>query len=251
MGMSISTALVRRSSQAQERTSMSNVPNLLNDDGTASIATAIMMSHHGFRRDLGRFARALDTIANGDKARVDAVREEWKNFHMALHGHHEAEDNGVFPSIVGKHESVRATLEALSADHRRIDPLLERGDTAFADLSRTNTARAVVRELQDLLAHHLAIEEGELIPLLRDAKTFPLPPNDEAVALCAQGFAWSMHGIAPDVIEQVYAMLPENLRARIPAARAAFEERCERVWGSTKTGMSRTPIPAASGDERG
>lgn len=223
---------------------MSNVPNLLNDDGTASIATALMMSHHGFRRDLALFAIALDNIANGDKARVDAVRDEWKNFRMALHGHHEAEDNGVFPSIVGQHESARATIEGLCADHRRIDPLLERGDGAFADLSRADAALAIVRELEDLLARHLAIEEAELIPFLRDAKAFPPPPNDEAVALYAQGFAWSMHGIAPDVVEQVYAMLPENLRARIPAARAAFEKRCERVWGSTKPGTSRTPIPA-------
>lgn len=139
-----------------------------------------------------------------------------------------------------------ASPEALSADHRRIDPLLERGDTAFADLSRTDTALTIVRELQDLLANHLAIEERELIPFLRDAKAFPPPPNDEAVALYAQGFAWAMHGIAPDIVEQVYAMLPENLRVRIPAARAAFEARCERVWGSTKTGTSRTPIPAPS-----
>ncbi len=226
---------------------MSNVPNLLNDDGTASIATALMMSHHGFRRDLARFARALDTIANGDEARVGAVREEWQRFHMGLHGHHEAEDNGVFPSIVGQHESARATIEGLSADHRRIDPLLERGDAAFADLSTTDAALAIVRELQDLLAEHLAIEERELIPFLRDAKAFPPPPNDEALALYAQGFAWSMHGIAPDIVEQVYAMLPEELRARIPAARAAFEERCERVWGSTKTGTTRTPIPAPLG----
>lgn len=223
---------------------MSSIPNLLNDDGTASIATALMMSHHGFRRDLARFALALGKIANGDETRVDAVREEWKRFHMVLHGHHEAEDNGVFPSIVGQHPSVQATIQALSADHRRIDPLLERGDAAFADLPRTDGAHAIVRELQDLLANHLAIEEGKLIPFLRDAKTFPPPPNEEAVALYAQGFAWSLHGIAPDVVEQVYAMLPENLRARIPAARAAFEERWERVWGSTKTGESRTPMPA-------
>ena len=39
---------------------MSSAPRLLNDDGTASIATALMSSHHGFRRDLGRFARALE-----------------------------------------------------------------------------------------------------------------------------------------------------------------------------------------------
>ena len=93
---------------------MSQAPNLLNDDGTASIATALMMSHHGFRRDLARFATALETVKKGDTSRVEALREEWKNLHMTLHGHHQSEDNGVFPSIVGQHESTRATIEKLS-----------------------------------------------------------------------------------------------------------------------------------------
>jgi hypothetical protein len=39
-------------------------------------------------------------------------------------------------------------------------------------------------------------------------------------------------------------MLPEGLRARLPAARAAFEERWKRVWGSVPAGSATTPIPA-------
>jgi len=222
---------------------MSQVPNLLNDDGTASIATAFMMSHHGFRRDLARFARALDRIAQGDGSRTLAVREEWKNFHATLHGHHESEDNGVFPTLASQHASVRATLERLGADHRRIDPLLELGDRAFAALPKTDEAAAVIRELTTLLDPHLALEEAELVPFLRGAKEFPPPPNDEVAEMYAQGFAWAMNGIAPDVLEHVYAMLPENLRTRIRAARAAFEARCERAWGTAKAGSSRTPIP--------
>ena len=35
-------------------------PNLLNDDGSASMATLLMMSHHAFRRDLGRLLRAVE-----------------------------------------------------------------------------------------------------------------------------------------------------------------------------------------------
>jgi hypothetical protein len=54
-----------------------------------------------------------------------------------------------------------------------------------------------------------------------------------------------MQGIAPDVLDQVHAMLPENVFVRLPAARAAFDARCERVWGSAKAGAARTPIPDA------
>ena len=226
-------------------TTMSNAPNLLNDDGSASMATAIMMSHHAFRRDLARFAKALERIAAGDTARADAVREEWVKFRAALHGHHEAEDNGVFPNLAREHESARATIEKLGADHRRIDPLLERGDRVFAELPKTDEALAVVQELSELLHPHLAIEEAELIPFLRSAKEFPTPQSDEVAELYAQGFSWAMNGIAPDVLEKVNEMLPDSLRVRLPAARAAFAARCERVWGSATGGAARTPIPNA------
>ena len=222
---------------------LSNPPELLNDDGTASIATALMMSHHAFRRDLARFARALEALGSGETSRVEALREEWKFYRGALHGHHESEDHGVFPNLAKEHESLRATIESLSADHRRIDPLLERGDVAFAALPKIDEALAVVRELDALLTPHLATEEREVVPFLRAMKAFPPPPNDEAAAMYAQGFAWSMQGIAPDVLERVNDMLPSSLRSRIPEARAAFDARCQRAWGSARAGATRTPIP--------
>jgi hemerythrin-like domain-containing protein len=222
---------------------MPSAPNLLNDDGTASMATAILLSHHGFRRDLARFQRALERIRAGDSSRADAVREEWKSFHATLHGHHQAEDNGLFPNLAKEQDSVRVTIERLGADHRRIDALLERGDVAFAALPKTDDAVAVVRELTELLGPHLALEEAELFPFLRDTKAFPAPPNDEVADLYAQGFAWAMEGIAPEVLSALDVMLPEALKSRLPAARAAFAARCERAWGSAKAGSARTAIP--------
>jgi Hemerythrin HHE cation binding domain len=224
---------------------MPTPPTLLNDDGTASIATALMMSHHGFRRDLARFSTALEQrelVAS----RAAALREEWQNFRATLHGHHEAEDHGVFPNLRGQDGSLATTIDKLSADHRRIDPLLERGDRAFVELGdSTEGAAAVVRELRALLDPHLALEEAELIPLLRGAKAFPPPATDAEADMYAQGFAWAMQCIAPDVLERVYEMLPESLLSRLPAARAAFQARCDRVWGPIRTGASRTPIPEA------
>ncbi len=223
---------------------MSSAPNLLNDDGTASMATAIMMSHHGLRRDLACFVRALELIAAGDASKANSVREEWEKFRATLHGHHEAEDKGLFPNLASQHESVRATIENLGADHRRIDPLLERGDRAFAELPKAGEALALVREIEALLRPHLASEEADLIPFLRAAKEFPAPPTDEVAEMYAQGFSWAMHGVASEVLERVGEMLPEILRAKLPAARAAFATRCERVWGTAKAGATTTSIPS-------
>lgn len=222
---------------------MSDAPNLLNDDGSASMATMLMMSHHGLRRDLARFAAALSQPA--DAAKTQALSDEWQSFHQTLHGHHEAEDNGMFPSMRAQSESLGKTIDRLSADHRLIDPLLERGDRAFAELAgNQRAAQQIVRELSELLNPHLALEESELVPLIRGAKEFPTPPNDEALAMYAKGFAWAMDGIAPEVVEQVHGLLPGVLRERLPAAREAFAARCVRVWGRLPPLASRTSVPA-------
>jgi hemerythrin-like domain-containing protein len=223
---------------------MSTAPNLLDDAGNASLGTALMMSHHGFRRDLRRFAARLGQMADGDTGRLDALRDEWQSFRNTLHGHHTSEDTGIFPHLTEQHPALRPTLESLTADHHRIDPLLERGDRAFGDLPRElGAARDVISKIAALLHTHLATEEVDVVPHMRSMKAFPPPANAEEAEMYAQGFAWASHGIAPEVLDKVYAMLPEILMSRLPAARAAFEARWRRVWGPVEIGAAFTPIP--------
>lgn len=220
-----------------------STPQLLDDDGTASMATPIMMSHHGFRRDLACFARALTSLDPAQGERIEALRAEWSNLRGTLHGHHAAEDGGLFPALAETVPALGPTIERLHAEHRRIDPLLERGDAAFGQLPATAAALAVVEELASLLDPHLALEEAELIPHLRGARHFPAPASAEEAELHAQGFAWAIHGVAQDVVEQLLSILPDALREKLPQARQAYASRCERVWGSAVAGATRTPIP--------
>jgi hypothetical protein len=223
---------------------MTSAPALLDDDGEASVATAIMMSHHGLRRDLARFAVALERL-DRDPA---ALHEEWRRYRGILHGHHEHEDQQLLPHLGAQHPALGPVIERLVADHRRIDPLLAAGDRAFAGLPATVDAAArVVDDLAALLEPHLATEEAEVIPRLRGIHHFPPPASDEEAALHAEGFAWSSHGIAAEVLARVDAMLPDGLRAHLPAARAAFQQRHDRVWGPTRPGASRTAIPDPPG----
>ena len=97
--------------------------------------------------------------------------------------------------------------------------------------------------LSALLDPHLATEEAKVVPFLREAKAFPAPATDAEVEMMVEGFAWSSNGIATDVLERVHVMLPEVVISKLPAARAAFEERYRRVWGTPQAGASRTPIP--------
>jgi hemerythrin-like domain-containing protein len=215
---------------------------LLNDDDTASMATAMMSSHHAFRRDLACFADALAAIAAGDRARVAAVAGEWTSFCTALHGHHSHEDAGLFPDLRAKHPELAADLDRLEEQHRVIDPLLERA-TAAINASQTDGALAIVRELETALAEHLDLEERVAIPHLRAANEFPPPPTDEVAAMYADGFAWSTGGLAPNVIAAIDAILPPSVIDRLPAARRAFDERCLRVWGRVHPAVSLTSAP--------
>lgn len=213
--------------------------NLLNDDGTASMATMLMCSHHAFRRDVACFAIAL-----AETTRSDALHEEWMRFRAALHGHHTVEDTALFPDIRAKHPSLAAAIDKLDAHHRAIDPLLERGDQLFAALATHRAAaRDLIATLAALLAEHLDAEELAIIPHLRDAKEFPLPPTEDVIAVYAEGFAWSSAGISNAVLDKVFAMLPPALVAKLPAARAAFDERSRRVWGHAHTGASLRSAP--------
>ncbi len=216
-------------------------PMFLNDDGTASMATAFLTSHHGLRRDLRRFKVAL--AATDVASRADALRDEWKSYHATLHGHHTVEDTAMFPSMRAQHPALAGTIDKLTEDHRHIDPLLAGGDEAFAALPKTDAAAALVAELLALLEAHLAVEEKEIVPLLREARQFPAPSSDAEAEMYAGGFAWSAHGVAPEVLKQVFAMLPESVTTRLPSARAAFDARCERVWGTSKAGASKTADP--------
>jgi Hemerythrin HHE cation binding domain len=218
-------------------------PNLLNDDGTASMATALLMSHCAFRRDIARFATALDRVAAGDSPSVAALQAEWQNYRGALHGHHEVEDARIFPHLRSTQADLVAVIDQLAAQHRRIDPLLAAGDRAFASLTTPHEAALIVGQLSALLDEHLALEEAHVVRFLREAREFPPPATDEELAMFAEGFAWSSQGVAPEVLDRVYAMLPEVVRARLPAARAAFAQRSERVWGRAPEGASRTSVP--------
>lgn len=223
---------------------MSQPPKLLNDDGTASMATMLLMSHHAFRRDIARFIRAAAQIKAGDTAHAEAVREEWeKSYKQALHGHHTMEDTHIFPDIKTKHPELTAALDKLTQQHHKIDPLLEKIDAALIDLSQIENAEALLHELKMLLDEHLDFEETEITPSLRDSKEFPAPTDEAMVAMYAEGFAWSMQGIASEVLDQVRKLLPEILLAKLPVAQTEFESRSKRVWGAYGVGSATTPVP--------
>jgi hemerythrin-like domain-containing protein len=111
-------------------------PTLLNDDGTASMATMIMSSHHAFRRDIARFIRAIKQLKSGSHLDITKLQDEWRNSYRAgIHGHHTAEDTSIFPDLKNKFPELSDAIQTLTEQHHHIDPLIEQIDHAIEDMS--------------------------------------------------------------------------------------------------------------------
>lgn len=214
-------------------------PNLLNDDGTASMATMIMFSHHAFRRDIARFIRATQRIKAGDNVDAGKVRDEWNNsYRNAIHGHHTGEDTTTFPDVKSKFPELAAAIDTLTAQHHHIDPLIEQIGEAVLDIAGSEKIEGLFKDLKQLLDEHLAFEESTVIPTLRDQRDFPAPPDEATADMYAQG-------IDPGVIEQLEKMLPATLLEKLPSARAQFEVRSKEVWGDYEVSSFTTSVPSS------
>ncbi|MEW5847606.1 MAG: hemerythrin domain-containing protein [Myxococcota bacterium] len=214
-----------------------NAPTLLNDDGTASMATLLMMSHHGLRRDAARLE------ARVKQASVVVLREAWEGFAAVLHGHHTAEDERLLPGLRKDNAELGRAIDGLGADHRAMDQLIQRVGGALAS-SEDRAAPAVATalgELTALLRQHLTVEEATVIPILRRVPVQSMPPLPESeLAVMAQGLAWSAEGVANDVVTKAFAGMPDVVMTKFAAARAEYAVKCTRLWGGVAEALSRT-----------
>ncbi|MDF3066817.1 MAG: Hemerythrin cation binding domain [Polyangiaceae bacterium] len=97
----------------------------------------------------------------------------------------------MFPMLRDRTPELAAVIDELADQHRRLDPLLELGDRAFAALPSVEAALGVIREIRALLEPHLATEEAHVVPVLRGASSFPGPSTESEADMYAQGFAAS------------------------------------------------------------
>jgi hypothetical protein len=107
--------------------------------GTGDADLTIMLAaHDAFRRDLTRLARAAAAADLSDPARRRSVAAGWELFKRELHMHHTAEDEVIWPALrprLAHSENALSVLDAMEAEHERIDPLLAAVDAAFAQRS--------------------------------------------------------------------------------------------------------------------
>jgi hypothetical protein len=196
--------------------------------------TIMLAAHHAFRRDLTRLARAAAGADLSDPARRQSIAAGWELFKRELHMHHTAEDEVIWPALrprLAHSENALSVLDAMEAEHERIDPLLAAVDAAFAQRSAPAGASGVddwpgedrladvIDVLTSTLTGHLAHEERDGLPLIGVALTaaewrsvgFKIARRN-GLSEGGEMFAWILDGAARQDAAATLRTLPPPVR---------------------------------------
>jgi hypothetical protein len=193
--------------------------------------TFMYAAHDAFNRDLLRLAAAVEAGRTADPA----VRAGWATFKNQLHVHHTAEDRWLWPALRDKITQPGGTsvLDAMEAEHARIDPLLTQVDASLAAAGLAGLAQTARARARALTAH-MEHEEDHALPLV-EAHLGPegwaafgeAAGKSGGLKGAAELFPWMLDDAPADTSKRLLAMLP-------PPARLLYRA----LW---RPGYARTP----------
>jgi hemerythrin-like domain-containing protein len=131
--------------------------------------------HRRVERQCATLARLVAHLeANGsDSAAREGAAAVMRYFDTAAPNHHADEEEDLFPALIESMAGsdavcLREIIAALLADHRELDrrwAALRRALQAVVAGQSTPLSAADVQGFADLYARHIALEEGELLPM--------------------------------------------------------------------------------------
>jgi iron-sulfur cluster repair protein YtfE (RIC family) len=203
--------------------------------------TLMYAAHDAFRRDL----QCLIAAVEADQTAAPAVRTGWATFKNQMHVHHTAEDAWLWPPLrqrVTRPEEA-AVLDAMEAEHARIEPLLSQVD-ALITSSRNAGLTEAAHALAQLLAAHMRHEEDQALPLVEAhlgttgwAAFRKATGKSQGLSGGAEFFPWMLDGASATVSKQVLSLLPPPARL---LCRAVWLPRYARTarWNAASTGTT-------------
>lgn len=179
--------------------------------------------HNAFRRDGARLAAVAQRYGTQDPETHDALLLGWHGFSSGLHHHHTIEDTHIWPLMRRKladRPDDLAVLDAMEAEHAKIDPALDALERAFddRDAGRDDVAGRI-DDIVVLLQSHLAHEERDAFPLIRQVITSRewavlnrTAMKELSFGEIAQLGPYIVDGAPPEDVRRVLAELPAPLR---------------------------------------
>ncbi|MEU1039751.1 hemerythrin domain-containing protein [Streptomyces sp. NPDC005551] len=182
--------------------------------------TVMYAMHDALRRELVHLDR-MTTGADRDPGQLPGTAG-WALFKKALHAHHTAEDEALWPVLRGRvgHPKHLALLEAMEAEHAAIVPLIKAIDAALAAPEVDCLALGILTDaLTTGLAGHLKHEEDTALPLVRQALTAEQGGRlrqVQAHLICPDApllLPWLLDGADERTVVKLLAPLPASVRA--------------------------------------
>jgi hemerythrin-like domain-containing protein len=137
----------------------------------------ITLAHRAMLTDVGRLVTAVAEIGDGRRPcsarRADAIARYAELMCESIHHHHTMEDDVLWPVIEARAGGI-VDLTELTEDHAALDPRLEiiaHRATAFrvagGDHRTAMLLAAELSDLHNLLSEHIAEEERDIFPVIR------------------------------------------------------------------------------------
>lgn len=205
--------------------------------------TGMYVMHDALRREL-RHLSALAARTDVDPREILRTAPGWELFKKVLHVHHGAEDDALWPDIreaVGDKHDLLAVLDAMDAEHARIEPALDAVDAAIAATGPDDGAlAAAVEQMSAGLRAHLEHEEDDGLPIVDAFATpellqrFGLEHSKRIGGDVSTVFPWMLEGADETDTATSLRPLPD-------AVRTAYTEQ----WKPAFEALPRWGTPAA------
>lgn len=194
--------------------------------------TMMLAMHAALRRELIRIRRVVERPGDNPQNILRAAAG-WQMFKSYLHVHHGAEDDVLWPAMrrsLDGNDNGLALLDAMEAEHVKIDPLLEAIDAAIGDVEGgVGDVAELVNRLSSSLLSHLDHEEYEGLPLIDATVTtevwqaFTAEHGKRVGPDASRYFPWVFDAAPPSVMVSAFAHLP-------PPVGQAFHQEWEPAY---------------------
>jgi hemerythrin-like domain-containing protein len=214
--------------------------------------TMMLAIHAALRRELIRLRRIAERPGD-DPRHILKAAVGWQLFTSFLHVHHGVEDDLLWPALrlaLPADGDGLALLDAMEAEHARIDPLLAAIDQAVATADGGTAPLAeLIATLTTFLLNHIDHEEHEGLPLIDATVSEPVWAAFSAEHAQRLGpdvsrfFPWTFDGAQPAALAAALAHLP-------PPVQQAYQAEWEPAY-TQLTIWPRTAIDPWGADPAG
>jgi predicted outer membrane lipoprotein len=196
-------------------------------------------AHTAFRRDADALVAAVEVLDPSDYVGAGRLADAFAITVAMLEGHHETEDDFMFPDLIERAPAFAGVVMTLALEHVDLDDVLDDIKRDIAILSAGTSRADDVRErlgqrvatFKTLIDLHLDAEEEHALPLLvRHFSEVELDAiRDAHLAKHTDKFnvmvPWVATALPADAATQMLANMPAEIQESIPKWSAAFGQR--------------------------